>query len=268
MLDIRQRIKNFLNLSDRLIPAAEEFVVNKNLETVIEKYRIKSVEDERILDGIIFILQKNSKYNQDKINMEQAVHFVLNCNVPIEKASQICKVNVFVLKKQIKQYKVLLSTIQSSEKLEYKYDKIIYTLRYHLNVTYIVENSYLEQLHKWRETSQSFCTCRICALEYLYKYITNTIDRYKIAYKYFKNKCQILIKEWLFEFIIRHNKNISEFSSNCVIDSNTVGMINKHILLLKTYFNKKKISETNTSSFHLQRELNSLQTSSVSIISC
>lgn len=242
------------------MPIVEELLVKKNIfETVQQKYKINSVEERRILHSIIFILEENNTYLQEKINYQNAVRLTRS-NVTVEDAAQQCNIDPKLLKNEIDNW------LDKDIVHIYEYTKIICTLKY-LSITYNEEYLLLEKLYTWAKDSQLLCSCRICALEYLYNLMTDTINKYKDRgseiHTTSMGKLKKLNEEWLYEFEIRHSKKISEFSSNCKkVDISWVTTWHKFLLL----FDKEKISKTNTSS--LQGNFNLLQMSNVSIISC
>lgn len=69
--------------------------------------------------------------------------------------------------------------------------------------------------------AQNLCSCQICTLEHLYDLITNRVNKIKNInrvvntnvnkeiHSAFKGNFKNLKEEWLYEFKIRHNKEMS-----------------------------------------------------------
>jgi len=245
------------------MPAVEKFLAKKdNLETVLQKYQINSIDERRILHNIIFILEEHDTYLQEKNNYKNAVHSVLSSGATIEYAAQQCNINPVLLDKEIENYKLL----NAIRKHKYEYNKIICTSGY-LNITYMEEYLLLKELNKWRRNPQLRCSCRFCALEHLYNLITAIITNYKQqkGKSLNLNKIKQLTEEWFCEFQIRYRNKISNFKYNCE-KRGISWLITWHKFL--SLLDKEKVSKTNISSPHMQGHVDSLQISNVSIISC
>ncbi|XP_025264121.1 uncharacterized protein LOC112637793 [Camponotus floridanus] len=105
--DIRQRITNFLNLSERLMSAAEEvLIIQKNLENVVKTYEITSEEEHRILISIIFILEQNNQYLEEKKEYENAVPRLLTFDGSVENAAKNYNINHKLLENEIENHKL------------------------------------------------------------------------------------------------------------------------------------------------------------------
>jgi len=260
MSDVRKKIREYLNLSNRLEKAAEN-VLNKkiNVATVAEKYGFNKKE-RKILKQKIYILEDRKKYLALKDNIDKAIIKILNdrkkYNVKESLLMAARKYNITyeILEREFDKFCRL--------KITYKFDQPVK----HGVFTFIEEFSLLEKLHLWKTTTQD-CICQICALECVLKlaYIFANISKKELLT--WENN--MMRENWICEFQMRHSKEISKFSNYS--DCRKVKLLTSKRMSASQPFVVENISKPSTSSIPQvaeQRELNLLETSHVSIILC
>lgn len=215
MSNIRQNIRNCLELSSRVQKALAEFFKGDKEKDVIAQEYFSSAEDSQTLcntfETKINIMKDKTEYLEKKKNYENAIEDVYNKILDIPGAVKKYK---YVNEKELcEEYKKFLDLRISDQ--SYIYDKSILDKD---AITFQEEIVILEKLNSWKTNSS--CACRLCALEYLF-HVACTYAKEKI-HNLASDMHKQVDEQWLYEFETRHSEKFSSLLLICKQDYSLV----------------------------------------------
>lgn len=176
--------------------AAAKEVINKKggIATVAQKYELNTQEYHEILGNRIDITKRKENYLVLKNKIEQAVKIISSKTLPV--IAHLSDIDKSKLEAELRKY--------LENKDGYEYDEFTSSNEI---LTYKEESSLLTLLRKWQNYQLS-CHCLICAMEFLcmQAYIIYT-SREKFP-KEWNTQMEI---NWLCEFEVRHNEELSKY---------------------------------------------------------
>lgn len=207
MSAIKQNIRNHIKLSKYLDKVAIEVLNKKEQVNVVTYYFFK---DRHLLNKKINILKTKKKYFESKYKFKAAINDILSK----QKISDVAK------KYNIDEQELYIEyeKFHTNRKIKrsYEYDKITDNGVF----TFIEEFSLLQDLIFWKINFRNGCVCCCCALEFLlywgYTFAITKKKKYPPTWDIYKQADE----KWLYEFEMRHTREISRFfSSVCVKDT-------------------------------------------------
>jgi len=248
MSAIKQNIKNHL---DKWLDDVATNVLNNNIqENVIATYI--HLADRHTLNKKINILKKKNEYFESKNKFKAAVNDILSKQLKISDVAKQHNIDEQELYKEYEKF--------NQSKSSYQYDKVTSDNGV---FTFIEEFSLLQDLHFWKTNVQNGCLCCICALEYLFYWAYTFAFTNKKKYPPTWNIYKQADEKWLYEFEMRHSKEILKFFS-CVC-------IKDMLRSTSAWQSIENISKPSTSSIYQapgQRKFDPTEIYEVSIILC